>query len=126
MDDVVEASGILRATLKSWRKRSYPALTSIEAVYNALGWQFIAVPAHVEVLTPTVASKIAEVSALAQMEMTEVWATAVQLAARQLAASEQGARILAELDAEREAQRAALRRRKSAANDNNVRAETAA
>jgi len=49
-DELEAASGVRRATVKQWRRKNPPSLDSLEAVLNALGWQFIAVPAHVEML----------------------------------------------------------------------------
>lgn len=131
-DEVESASGFRRASLKAWRHKNAPGLDSLEAVLNALGWHFIAVPAHVEMLPPNFASKAAELAAFARMELGEVWSAAVQIAALQLASTAEGERILAELDAECAARRAAndakRRRRKSKtpANDNAKHAESAA
>ena len=129
-DEVEIASGIRRATQKAWRHKNAPGLTSIESVLNRLGWHFVAVPAHVEMLPPSVAAKVAELAALAQMEMGEVWSAAVQIAALQLASTAEGERILVEINAEREALRAAndnvKRRRRKPANDNTERANSAA
>jgi hypothetical protein len=109
-DDIEAASSVRRATQKQWRRKNRPSLESLEAVLNSLGWCFIAVPAHAEALPPNVASKIAEVAALAKMELGEVFSAAVQIAALQFGSTAEGQRILAELDAER-----------AAANDNNPR-----
>jgi hypothetical protein len=117
-DELEAASGVRRPTVKQWRRKNAPSLDSLEAVLNALGWHFIAVPAHVEMLPPTVAAKAAEVAALAKMDLGEVWGAAVQIAALQLASTAEGERILAELDAERAA--------RHAANDNAKHAESAA
>ncbi len=119
-DDLEAASGVRRASIKAWRHKNRPGLESLEAVLGALGWHLVAVPAHVEHLPPSVAAKLAETAALAKVEMGEVWSAAVQIAARQLAASEDGPRILAELDAEREAA-LANRSPRHAANDNTSR-----
>jgi hypothetical protein len=116
-DDLEAASGIRRASVKAWRHKNRPGLESLEAVLGALGWHFVAVPAHIEHLPPSVAAKLAEVSALAKVEMGEVWTSAVLIAARQLAASEDGPRILAELAADREAA-LANRSNRRAANSN--------
>jgi hypothetical protein len=119
-DEVEAASGIRRPTVKAWRHKNAPGLESLESVLNCLGFHFIAVPAHVEVLPPTVAAKVAEVAALAQKQMGEVFSAAVQIAARQLVASEESARILAEIDAARQTPKSNSRRRKRKppANDN--------
>jgi hypothetical protein len=102
-DELESASGVRRPTVKQWRRKNKPSLESLEAVLNSLGWHFVAVPAHVEMLPPTVAAKAAEVAALAKIEMGEV-------SALQLASTAEGERILAALDAER-----------AAANDNDPR-----
>jgi hypothetical protein len=105
-DEIEAASSVRRPTIKQWRRKNRPGLESLEAVLNVLGWHFIAVPAHVEMLPPNVASKAAELAALAKMEMREAWTAAVQIAALQFASTAEGQRILAEIDAEREALRA--------------------
>jgi hypothetical protein len=134
-DELEAASGVRRPTVKAWRSKNYPGLDSLEAVLNALGWHFLAVPAHVEMLPPSVAAKAAELAALAQMEMGEVWSAAVQIAALQLASTAEGQRILAAIDAEREAlrtdndderQRRRRRKTKTHANDNIKRSTAAA
>ena len=128
-DELEAASGVRRPTVKQWRMKNRPSLESLEAVLNALGWHFIAVPAHVEMLPPSVAAKAAELAALAKVELGEVWSAAVQIAALQLASTAEGERILATLDAEREAanDHSPRRRRKSKpANDNAKHAESAA
>lgn len=119
-DEVEAASGFRRASLKAWRHKNAPGLDSLEAVLNSLGFHLVAVPAHVEMLPPTVAAKAAEVAALAKMELGEVWSAAVQIAALQLASTAEGERILAELDAERAAanDNKPRHRRKSPAKDN--------
>jgi hypothetical protein len=106
-DDVETASGFRRASIKAWRHKNRPGLESLEAVLNCLGWHFIAVPAHIEMLPPNVAAKAAELAALAKIELGEGWSAAVQIAAFQFASTAEGERILAELDAERKARRAA-------------------
>ncbi|GEC16495.1 hypothetical protein NWI01_23870 [Nitrobacter winogradskyi] len=128
-DEVESASGFRRASLKGWRNKNAPGLDSLEAVLNSLGFHLIAVPAHVEMLPPSVAAKAAELAALAKIELGEVWSAAVQIAALQLASTAEGERILAELDAERAAandNKRHYRRKSKPANDNAKQATTAA
>jgi hypothetical protein len=127
-DEVEAASGVRRPTVKQWRKKNAPGLESLTAALNCLGWTFVAVPVCVEPLPAKLVSKIAEVGATASMEMPEVWGHAVQLAARQLIASDGSARILAEIDAERAALQTAIekRRKPQPANDNTPKATDAA
>lgn len=115
-DEIESASGIRRASVKAWRRKNAPGLESITAVLNSLGHLYLPVPAHIEVLPPKLAAKLAEVAALAKMEMGEVFAAATEICARQLIASEGSARILAEIDAERAAHEA--NRSRKSANDN--------
>jgi transcriptional regulator with XRE-family HTH domain len=128
-DELEAASGVRRPTVKQWRRKNAPSLDSLEAVLNALGWQFIAVPAHVEMLPPSVAAKAAELAALAKIELGKVWSAAVQIAALQLASTAEGERILATFDAERAAANGnspRYRRKSKPANDNAKQAESAA
>jgi|APCry1669193181_1035450.scaffolds.fasta_scaffold47293_2 hypothetical protein len=125
-DEVESASGIRRPTVKQWRRKNAPGWDSLTAVLNSLGWRYLPVPAHIEALPPNVAAKIAEVSALAKMELGEVFAAAALSAARQLIASEGSASILAEIDAERSALQAAIEMRRKPANDNTPRSSGAA
>jgi hypothetical protein len=106
-DEVEAASGVRRPTVKQWRRKNAPSLDSLEAVLNSLGFHLVAVPAHVEMLPPTVAAKAAELAAHAKVELGEAWSAAVQIAALQLASTAEGERILAALDAERAARHAA-------------------
>lgn len=43
-DEVEAGSGVLRTTLKAWRHKNRPTLTSIEAVLGYLGWDFVPIP----------------------------------------------------------------------------------
>ncbi|MGB3042320.1 MAG: hypothetical protein WBB98_03950 [Xanthobacteraceae bacterium] len=79
-------------------------------------WHYLPVPAHIEALPPALAEKLAEIAALAKMEMGEVFAAAVEICARQIVASEGSARLLAEIDSERAAHEA--NRNRKPANDN--------
>lgn len=135
-DDICEASGCLRATLKSWRHRSIPSLSSLEAVFGALGWNFVPVPA-IETLRPDIAADLASLASKMQASLPDVFNALLDVAMRQREQREHAAGRLAEIDAEREARRAAndnKRRRKpktetpAGANDNSPRRkrETAA
>ena len=43
-DAMEEKSGVLRATLKAWRRKNSPNLQNIEAVLNVLGFDFCPIP----------------------------------------------------------------------------------
>ncbi len=43
-DEMAWVSGVQRAALKAWRVKNYPSLNSLEAVFGALGYDFVPVP----------------------------------------------------------------------------------
>ena len=58
---VEERSGVLRCTLKAWRHKNAPGLTSIEAVLGSLGWDFVPVP-RAEILPEAMHAELAEIA----------------------------------------------------------------
>lgn len=123
-DSIETASGITRPSIKAWRHRNAPNLASIEAVLNALGLEFHAIPVT-EVLPPEVASILAACSAKMKTSMPETFAALVNIAARQMLEREGAAAIIAEHDREREAYRLAKSAKtRHAANDNTPRKRT--
>jgi hypothetical protein len=81
-DEVQESSGVLRATMKAWRRKNKPGLESLEAVLNSLGWNFIPTPAS-DVLSPDLASELDVVAAKMKIGMPEVWAALIQIGIQQ-------------------------------------------
>ncbi|CAO4164906.1 hypothetical protein IHEIED_00461 [Methylorubrum populi] len=69
--DVVEdRSGVLRTTIKAWRHKNAPGLTSIEAVLGSLGWYFVPVP-RAEVLPEDMRADLAAVAERHGQSMTK-------------------------------------------------------
>lgn len=60
-DRVEDRSGVLRSTLKAWRHKNAPGLTSIEAVLGSLGWDFVPIP-RAEVLPDAMRADLAAVA----------------------------------------------------------------
>lgn len=56
-DAVEERSGVLRPTIKAWRHRNAPSLTSMEAVLGVLGFDFVPIP-RAKVLPPEVVAEL--------------------------------------------------------------------
>jgi hypothetical protein len=75
-DEVQESSGVLRATMKAWRKKNAPGLTSIEAVLNSLGWHFTPTP-MLDTLPAGLANDLRALAERMDAEMPEVWAAMV-------------------------------------------------
>lgn len=61
-DELEHRSGVLKSTFKAWRTHNAPSLTSLAATLGALGWSFIPVPDHDDVLKPAVRAKLAELA----------------------------------------------------------------
>jgi hypothetical protein len=43
-DELEWRSGVLKTTIKAWRKQNYPGLNSLAACYGAFGYQYLPVP----------------------------------------------------------------------------------
>lgn len=127
-DEVAEASGLLRATLKSWRRHAAPSYSSIEAAFGAIGLSFIPTP-RIEVLPGDIAADLARLAAKMKAELPEVWAALGELAADQAFLRERAKERIEAREAERDAlriKRNYRRHRKTPANDNAKQAESAA
>lgn len=114
-DEVAEASGILRSTLKSWRHRTAPTYSSIEACFNAIGWHFFPCP-KVETLPSEIAADLARLAARMKADLPEVWSALGELAADQTFLRERAKERIEAHEAERLALRNA-RIASRAAND---------
>jgi hypothetical protein len=120
-DTVAEASGLLRATLKAWRRRSAPTYATIEAAYNAVGWQFLPCP-KLETLPDDIAADLARLAAKMQADVPIVFSTLLTLAADQTFLRERAKERIEAREAERDAQRCkrnrSRRKPETHANDN--------
>lgn len=81
-DAVEVASGVLRCTIKAWRKKNAPGLTSIEAVLNSLGWHFIPTP-MLDALPAGLADDLSVLAERMDTEMPEVWAALIEISINQ-------------------------------------------
>lgn len=77
-DAVEVASGVLRCTMKAWRKKNAPGLTSIEAVLNSLGWHFTPTPI-LDTLPAELADDLTALAGRMDAEIPEVWAALVEV-----------------------------------------------
>jgi hypothetical protein len=104
-DEVSEASGILRSTLKSWRHRVAPTFATIEACFNAIGYSFIPTP-RLEVLPAEIAADLARLAAKMKAELPEVWSALADLAVDQAFLRERAKERIEAREAKRDALRA--------------------
>ncbi|UZE50978.1 hypothetical protein ONR75_10340 [Rhodopseudomonas sp. P2A-2r] len=81
-DEVQESSGVLRATMKAWRRKNKPGLESLEAVLNSLGWNFTPTPS-LEVLSPDLAGELDAVATKLATGLPEVWAALIDIGMQQ-------------------------------------------
>lgn len=105
-DSIEVASGCTRASIKAWRHRNSPGLSSLESVLNALGWDLTPVPA-IHILPENVAADLAACAAKMKASMPQTFAALVTIAARQMLEREGAAAIIADHDRERAAYRLA-------------------
>jgi hypothetical protein len=120
-DHVAIASGLTRAQIKSWRKRSVPLMTNIEAALNSVGWHLIPVP-RVEALPSEIASDAAALAAKMRAELPDLWGALLDLAADQAFLRERARERIEAREAEalrrRDATNTTKRRNRKPANDN--------
>lgn len=81
-DEVQESSGVLRATMKAWRRKNKPGLESLEAVLNSLGWNFTPTPSA-EILSPDLAGELDAVATKLATGLPEVWAALIDIGMQQ-------------------------------------------
>ena len=79
-DVVSEGSGVLRATIKAWRYRNVPTLTSVEAVLGYLGWDFVPVP-RAKVLPPGLVEALRPVADRFSLDMPTTVQALVEIVA---------------------------------------------
>lgn len=80
--DAVEAgSGVNRPTLKAWRVRNVPTLTSCEAVLGFLGWDFVPVPRET-VLPPEIVAELRPIAERIGLDMPAAVRLAAEIAYR--------------------------------------------
>lgn len=111
-DDVEECAAVRRATQKAWKRKNFPSLSSLQAAFSYLGWDYVPVPA-LEILPPEVAGEITALALKMQRDIPATYAAAVAVGVEQA--------LLNMTIAEK---RAVLEARH--ANDNNRREEPAA
>jgi transcriptional regulator with XRE-family HTH domain len=110
-DEVEEASGVRRPTIKQWRRKNRPGLESLEAVLATLGFGLVPTPT-LQVLPPELAGEITALSLKLGTNIPETWTALIDIGVEQklLAMSAEERRAM---QAEREA-----RNPRQPANDN--------
>lgn len=80
-DEVEARSGVLRASLKAWRHRNVPTLTSMEATLAVLGYEFVPVPTE-RSLPPEIVSELRPIAERIGLEMPIAVKLAAEIAYR--------------------------------------------
>ncbi|KQP24562.1 hypothetical protein ASF27_10710 [Methylobacterium sp. Leaf102] len=80
-DEVEERSGVLRATLKAWRHRTNPTLTSAEAALAVVGYEFVPIPTE-RALPPEVVAELRPIANRLGLEMPAAVRLAAEIAYR--------------------------------------------
>lgn len=80
--DAVEAgSGVNRPTLKAWRHRNVPTLTSCEAVLGFLGFEFVPIPTE-RALPPELVAELRPIAERIGLDMPAAVRLAAEIAYR--------------------------------------------
>jgi hypothetical protein len=80
-EEMEERSGVLRSTLKAWRFRNVPSLTSIEACLGVLGWTLVQVP-NERVLPPALVADLKTLAARHDFEMEDTIEALIEVVTR--------------------------------------------
>lgn len=123
--ELADASGATRVSLKMWRKKNRPSWESLQAVVSALGFGFVPTPAS-QVLPPELADEITALALKAERTIPDVWAALVDIGVEQKLLRMDSAERLAVIDASRAELPTHRYRKSKPANDNDERATDAA
>jgi hypothetical protein len=80
--DVEDFSGVRRASLKSWRRRTRPSWESVQSVLSVLGFGFVPTPA-LQVLPAELAGEFPALAMKLEKNLPETFNALVDLAAEQ-------------------------------------------
>jgi hypothetical protein len=89
LQEMEDASGVKRPTIKAWRRKNLPGLASLTAVLNTLGWDYVPVP-HTAKLPTELAAEIAKLAERFKIELPEVFAMLLEVGADQRELAEHG------------------------------------
>lgn len=81
-DEIEIATAVRRATLKSWKHKSFPSLSNLQAAFSFVGWDYVPVPA-LEVLPPDLAGDITALALKMQRDVPATYAAAVAVGVEQ-------------------------------------------
>ncbi len=79
-DSIDERSGVMRATIKAWRRKNVPSLQNLEAVLGVLGFDFLPVP-RPDRLPPALVAELERLGEAFDLTMGQTWAALVDIAA---------------------------------------------
>lgn len=109
--EVEEATSVQRATMKAWRKKNQPGISTLTAAFNYLGWDLVPTP-RLEALTPQLAADLVAIARRAELDIPSVWNEALNTAIEQRLVSMSIAerRTIIEAHSERQTTRPSLKR----------------
>src|SRR6188768_2855779 len=80
--DLEDASGVRRPTVKQWRGKNKASLESLESVLSALGWAYVPVPA-LETLPPELAGELTALALKLGASMPQTIAALIDIGVEQ-------------------------------------------
>ncbi|ARP99671.1 hypothetical protein [Pseudorhodoplanes sinuspersici] len=81
-DEIEIGSGVLRSTQKSWKRKSFPSLTSLQSVFSFLGWDYVPVPS-LEAMPGEISAELVKLARQIEADIPAVWRAAVAVGVEQ-------------------------------------------
>ena len=81
-DEVEIGSGVLRATQKSWKRKSFPSLSNLQAAFSFLGWDYVPVPS-LAALPEGITTELTRLARQIEVDIPAVWRAAVAVGVEQ-------------------------------------------
>lgn len=81
-DEVEIGSGVLRSTQKSWKRKSFPSLTSLQSVFSFMGWDYVPVPS-LEAMPGDISAELVKLARQVEVDVPAVWRAAVAVGVEQ-------------------------------------------
>lgn len=81
-DEVEIGAAVKRCTQKSWKRKSYPSLTNLQAAFSYLGWDYVPVPS-LEAMPAEVAGALVTLARQIERDVPAVWQSVVAVGVEQ-------------------------------------------
>lgn len=81
-DEVEIGSGVLRSTQKSWKRKSFPSLSNLQAAFSFMGWDYVPVPS-LETMPGDISAELVRLARKTETDIPAVWRAVVAVGVEQ-------------------------------------------